>query len=103
MPEVQPSAVVSAGTAVDTAPRIRAPHETWGHALQAADPWYQTVSAVLCAAGLVAVDVVARHGFADNTIAAVTAAAAFPMAAFAMYTRLALGLRPMLMQTAALA
>jgi len=102
MPEVQPTAVAPA-VAVDTAPRIRAPHETWGHALQAADPWYQTVSALMCAAGLVTVDVVARHGFADNTTAAVAAASAFPMAAVAMYTRLALGLRPMLLQTAALA
>jgi putative nucleotidyltransferase with HDIG domain len=102
MPEVQPSAVVSA-SAVDTAPRIKAPHETWGHALQAADPWYQTISACICAAGLVAVDVLSRHGFPDNPPAAVAAAAGFPLAAFAMYTRLALGLRPMLLQTVALA
>jgi cyclic-di-AMP phosphodiesterase PgpH len=102
MPELQHTAV-AAPAAVDAAPRIRAPHETWGHALQAADPWYQTVSVLVCAAGLVAVDVVARHGLADNTTVAVVAASAFPLAAFAMYTRLALGLRPMLLQTAALA
>lgn len=101
MSEFQPT-VVAAPAASETAARIRAPHETWGHALQGADPLYQTVSVLVSAIGLVGLDVLTRHGFADNTTAAVLMAAVFPFAAFPMYTRLALGLRPMLLQTAAL-
>ena len=100
-----PSAVATA-SAVDETPERRA--RDWGRTFTNADPWYQTLSVLMCAAGLVVVDVVARHAIngatdAGRVTAAIAAVSAFPFAAFAMYTRLALGLRPMLLQVSALA
>jgi putative nucleotidyltransferase with HDIG domain len=102
-----PETAVAAPPRVGTTPTSVTDPAAWGDSFRAADPWYQTLSVLLCAACLVVVDVIARNGLssasaAANATAAVATVASFPLAAFAMYTRLALGLRPMLLQVTAL-